>query len=369
MWSLVRRQATVPGSGLADRGTSRVGRGVRLKAFFHVLTLLLRDWRVLFLALLLVGLVAATIGLRARPSALSAAGDSQVFVALLGGPVTADRLAPFVPYIFADYSATHPGSLVSSALFASTVGPPLLGLNTGTLDGIVFLLFPLVALLIGATFLPERRSEAMLFSLPVRRSLLFLMLAGALTLFIAGVMSVAFSVSLGLGAVLGAPDPTLVGTAARFWLASTLYVLFFALLGLALSIALRTRESALVAGVIAVVLLAGVGPSAYDLLVVRYGHFIMSQVKSTSELATFRPRPTVLGTTVSLLGVAPTCALAAAYQEVASLRSPLGCRTCGDTTGTRRALTRNYRVLGVAILLPLIVGMALFSRKEASGFG
>ncbi len=257
----------------------------------------------------------------------------------------------------------------ASAFFHSgeLVAGSSLGLNG--LDEIYRVLLPLLMLLIGANVLPQTRVlYGTLFTLPVRRSTLFLLHAAALATICALLLGLAFALSAAAAVLTKGYDPEILSLLFNIHVLLLLYGGVFAFLGLALAAISRQRGVALLLGVTVVVVIITILPNLRNTMYFTY----ISEHETEFQLATLQGRlpddPLYQVTRAMTLspGTAYTRSMSMMAYDVKFPESAF-CPDCNPWE-TRWGYLNRARIALAAMSFGLMaLGAVAFSRREAAG--
>jgi len=320
-----------------------------------------KDRRAVFLlfALLLVG--PAVIGIRtlAHVEDMSHVGvlqtpavDSLSKFHLLLLPGSRQRNVP---------GAAHP-------YLSDTVSRDSLLLHFSTLDDVYLLLLPFLALLLGANVWPHRAAMFLtLLTLPMSRSVHFLIRVFALGTSTVGAMALVFGVNLGTTLLLQHPTVDEIRLIAEFHLIALLYALVFGFVSVSLAGSLPRTSTALGVGLVLLAVLAGVGITGLRYAQASYVQSHRTALEKAEDLGSQLERDLAVRA-ITYLAMTPSIA----YNEAVSVlpeihRSAGGCQGCATVSMYRRHASRSYQGLLLSSLAAIMLGWFGFLRRKVPG--
>ena len=236
-----------------------------------------------------------------------------------------------------------------------------------TLDGLLVVIVPFVALLIGSSLAPRRNGEALtLLSSPISRLTFYL--GHVITLCcILFVLFIAAWLGGGLLLLLAAPNPwDLIRLLTLMLACSALYAAIFGGLGLSLGILFSRPATGLITGLLIIMILVGVMPSlreAWERSYAKNHSNDYATYITGGEIPTdwaWKARVAIRHTPANALRT--TLWLIEAYSPV----SRQGCLLCGGVMepGREYSIAREVLALVVAALLSIFGGGVAFRLKE-----
>lgn len=254
-----------------------------------------------------------------------------------------------------------------AAFFSADVGRWYLTISAHTLDDIYLFIVPIIMLLVGGSALPhDERIYGLFFSLPKRKTCLYLYHVLALSILISLLIGIACLLNLMMVCTLYRIDRATIGILAGYHIALGLFAFVFAFLGVALSALFRERSAALALGLVIVILLTAVIPPAQRVLSDIYVHTHRSELLAKAAAGESPTDP--LFRLVDGLALTPSFAFRGTLEELAALYARGkndGCTGCRATAVIRARIAERRLALLIAAGVLFLTGGVAFIHKEA----
>lgn len=322
----------------------------------------LRNQAAVVLTCAIVGLMVLAVGMRLTVH-MHGAGEFDRIHALSEEP-SLERVSAWGS-MFLSLTPIPRGEVPGSILFSNEATRH--DVSMSSLAGVMMFALPFAALLVGAGMSPSRGGVSLtLFSAPVRRTTLYLGHVAALLCYVAVLMAIGWGLCGLLLTAAGANDQSTQQQLNGVFTYSSLYAGVYAAVGLWFGVWFRKRSTAMLAGMILIIVLVGVLPNLGELLTESYFSAHPDLIQPTRDTGNWPGAPAFL----SILAVrhAPGNALQRILREIANPTPTSLDRTClcRVAWSSGRIIAEETIALGVALLVALLAGTGVSARRELS---